>query len=202
MTVYVESNFVLEIALGQEQSEAAAAILSRAERGEIELAIPSFALSEPFSTVMHRSRSRKKLSNELKDHVRDLNRSIPHQPDAAVIEPVAELLLQANRRESQSLVATVERLFACATVIQLDVSIYRHAMRYVAQYGLSEQDAIILASVVSHLRETSSLEPHFFISRNWTDFANPLILDELDQLGCTFVANFREGAVRLEQPGV
>ena len=51
MTVFVESNFVLEIALGQEQAAAAEAILQLAEHGTLNLRIPAFALSEPFSTV-------------------------------------------------------------------------------------------------------------------------------------------------------
>jgi len=42
LTVYVESNFVLEAALGQEQLEAAEALLALAERGAIKLAyVPS-----------------------------------------------------------------------------------------------------------------------------------------------------------------
>lgn len=54
MIVYVESNFVLELALGQEQAAFADAILNAAEAKKIELAFPSFALSDPFATVMHR----------------------------------------------------------------------------------------------------------------------------------------------------
>lgn len=120
MTVYVESSFVLEMALGQEQSEAAEAILARAERGEVELAVPSFALSEPFSTVTHRMRSRRRLSNDLSDQVRDLNRSLPHRQDAAALEPLTDLtdlLVQVGQRETHSLIATVERLLAVATII-------------------------------------------------------------------------------------
>lgn len=65
MIVYVETNFVLEVALGQEQAEAAAEILNRAEGGEIELAIPYLSLVEPFSTVTKRHRDRKHLSSAL-----------------------------------------------------------------------------------------------------------------------------------------
>lgn len=48
MIVYVESNFVLELALGQEQSASAEAILALAEAKKIELVVLGFALSEPF----------------------------------------------------------------------------------------------------------------------------------------------------------
>jgi hypothetical protein len=50
--VYIESNFVLEIALEQEQSSAASSILSLAESRQIELAYSSFILSEPFASIL------------------------------------------------------------------------------------------------------------------------------------------------------
>jgi basic membrane lipoprotein Med (substrate-binding protein (PBP1-ABC) superfamily) len=51
MIIYVESNFALEIALGQEQSASAEAILSLAEQGKIALVFPGFALNEPLTTL-------------------------------------------------------------------------------------------------------------------------------------------------------
>lgn len=42
MIVYVESNFILEIALEQNQAIAAEAILALAENGSITLALPAF----------------------------------------------------------------------------------------------------------------------------------------------------------------
>ena len=49
MIVYVESNFVLELALGQEGSVSAESILILAEQGDIEIVFSSFAISEPFA---------------------------------------------------------------------------------------------------------------------------------------------------------
>jgi hypothetical protein len=43
MTVYVESNFVLEQALQQEQSESCDAIVNLAATGDISLVIPAFS---------------------------------------------------------------------------------------------------------------------------------------------------------------
>jgi len=47
MIVYVESNFILEMVLGQKYASAIESILQLAERGKIELTFPSFALCEP-----------------------------------------------------------------------------------------------------------------------------------------------------------
>jgi hypothetical protein len=62
MIVYVESNFVLEIALGQEQATSAEALLAFSESRSIELVLPSLTLTEPFSTVTHRDCDRRKLA--------------------------------------------------------------------------------------------------------------------------------------------
>ena len=52
MIVYIEFNWLLEIALEQEQSSAARSIISLAESHQIELAYPSFALGESLENIM------------------------------------------------------------------------------------------------------------------------------------------------------
>jgi hypothetical protein len=47
MNVYVESNFVLEHALEQEDCDSCAEIIRLAAAGELTLIIPAFSLAEP-----------------------------------------------------------------------------------------------------------------------------------------------------------
>lgn len=190
MTIYVETNFLLEVALGQEQAEAAGEILAHAERGEFELAVPAFSLAEPFSTVTHRHRDRRQLASALSVQAKDLLRSAPHQQDALSLEPLVGVLVQIGRRETDRLVSTVERLLTVATIVQVDLPIFQNAMRYRATHELSEQDAIIYAAIVSHLAGISDTGPHYFVSKNSKDFNIPGIAQELSQLACTFVADF------------
>ena len=49
MIVYVESNFILELAYLQEDHENCGRILKLAEAGKIQLILPAFAIAEPFS---------------------------------------------------------------------------------------------------------------------------------------------------------
>lgn len=67
MIVFVESNFVLEIALLQEESDHAAAILDLALRGRVDLRIPSLALCEPFTTLTRRRLERDSLLRSVED---------------------------------------------------------------------------------------------------------------------------------------
>lgn len=107
MTVFIESNFVLEIALGQEQSASAAAILQLAERTRLDLVIPTFALSEPFATITQRGRARRRLIHQLNTQLNELARSHPHQEDVSRLRPMPGLLAQVEKREMDLLTSTV-----------------------------------------------------------------------------------------------
>ena len=78
MVVFVESNFVLELALGQEQAVATEAILQFAEQGKCVLVLPAIALSEPFSKVAYRSVERDRISTGRQQQLQELKRSVPH----------------------------------------------------------------------------------------------------------------------------
>lgn len=199
MTVYVESNFVLELALGQEQAPAAQAILERAERGEITLALPAFSLSEPFSTVTQRSRNLRRLARQLGSQLQELARSYPHEADVHTLESASTVFASVERRELQRLTTTVGRLLSVATIIPLNLSTYTEAMSVIERIALSPQDALIYAAVLEHLRVSQLSGPHLFISRNAKDFADLRIASELDALDCEFLGSFNEGALRLQR---
>lgn len=58
MNVYVESGFVLTLALQQDDHQAAHRVLELTQQRRITLKIPSFSLSEPFATVQYRANKR------------------------------------------------------------------------------------------------------------------------------------------------
>ncbi len=77
MTVYVESNFVLEQALQQEQRDACDEILNLATSGAVFLVVPAFSLAEPHQVLALKEKARNRLSNELQTHISELGRSKP-----------------------------------------------------------------------------------------------------------------------------
>jgi hypothetical protein len=79
MIAYVESNFVLELALEQEQYRAATAIRGWAADRKITLAIPALALVEPFWAVIRNQRELEILAEHLETWVRQLKRSREHR---------------------------------------------------------------------------------------------------------------------------
>jgi hypothetical protein len=60
--LYVETNFVLEMVLGQEQVGACERILSAMEIGAVELVLPAFSVMEPYRRLAARAHDRKNLT--------------------------------------------------------------------------------------------------------------------------------------------
>jgi predicted nucleic acid-binding protein len=73
--VLAESNFVLEIALRQEQFEHAQRILRLAEERQLRLVVPACSLIEPYQTLIRRRSERKEFSRRLQAEIKLLQRS-------------------------------------------------------------------------------------------------------------------------------
>lgn len=193
MIVYVESNFVLELALEQEQAQYAEAIFGLAEQSSLTLVIPSFALSEPFSTIELRKRNRERLSAELAGQLRQLRRSALHRDLVARSEPAVLSLGESYEREKASLQAVVRRIAACGSVIALDTAVFQQATRHQGQYGLSPPDAIIYASVLAHVQQAPSAEPKYLVSKD-KGFNDPGLIAQLRSYNCHFSGDFQVAA--------
>jgi predicted nucleic acid-binding protein len=191
MTVYAESNFVLEIALGQEQASAAEAILERAERGEFTLALPAFSLGEPFATIRRRSNQSQRLGHDLRMHLNELSRSGPHQGDVRQLQSISAVLESIERRELERLAATVRRLLSVAATIPMDATTCAEALLVMDRLGLDHQDAVVYASIHHHIGISNHRGPHYFVCKD-KDFDIPQIQDELRSLRCELVTRFHE----------
>jgi hypothetical protein len=73
----------------------------------------------------------------------------------------------------------VSELIQTAEVIPLDALVLRSAAEMEILYGLSGQDAIVLASVVGHLQANAPFES-CFLNRNSKDFDDPDIRETLE----------------------
>ncbi|HZZ29080.1 MAG TPA: hypothetical protein VFE46_13865 [Pirellulales bacterium] len=144
MRLYLESNFVLELALQQQESNQAEQLLALAEKGTIELAIPVFALCEPFSTISQRSRNRQRLISQLSVELQDLQRSWLHVPLTKKVEMVASQLAAIEQSERNQLEKTISRLINVGRSIPLTELEFAEALLQESRHGLSPQDAIIL----------------------------------------------------------
>lgn len=61
MNIYAETNFILEIALEQEECDACAGILQLAASGRAKVIIPAFSLAEPWQAISSKAKVRARL---------------------------------------------------------------------------------------------------------------------------------------------
>ncbi len=192
MNVYVESNFVLEHALEQEEFDACAEIIRLALAGELRLVIPAFSLAEPYQAIFGKAKTRSRLGEDLRMHLGELGRSRPHREIPASFDALAAALIASAQFEREGVRRTVAALLQASEIIPLDAGILRAAAAIELDYDLSGQDSIVLASVLAHLNTTTQAGS-CFPNRNSRDFDDPDIRERLEELGCKFFAKFAPG---------
>ncbi len=192
MIVYVESNFVLELAFLQEEHESCLELLSLSESGDICLVLPAFSIGEPYEAWVRRSKQRRGLHEQLITAIHELSRSRPYQGSSDEFQELTDLLLRSDEEEKRRLDDTLQRILQTVGVIPIGLSIIRAAITFQESRSLSPQDSIVYASILDHLT-TASEELRCFITKNSKDFANPDIENELTTHHCQFLTKFADG---------
>lgn len=198
MIAYVESNFVLELALRQEEHEACQQILRRAETGQVQLVVPAFSLVEPYETWHRRAREREDLRDRLESELRQLSRSERYAQVLEGSTRITGLLTRSLDEDKKRVDEVCRRLTSVATVVNLDDHAVDRSLDLQDTRDLSPQDAFVYASVVSHLQTMTPEEPKIFVTRDPDDFATPEIEDDLEKFGASLMPSFSDAARYLE----
>src|SRR5438552_5965832 len=127
MNVYVESNFVLEHALEQEECDSCAAIIQLAFDGRLRLVIPAFSLAEPHQAISGKAKARSRLGDDLRRHLGELGRSRPHREIPATFDALAAALIASAQFKREGVRRAISDLLRTAEVIPLDARILRSA---------------------------------------------------------------------------
>lgn len=192
MNIYVETNFVLELALVQEQHASCEAILALCETGSAKLALPAFCIAESYETLIRRAHRRTQIANDLAAELRQLGRSRPYRHEMDAFQSMTGLLARSLQEEDRRLVDALEQILSVASIIALEASIVLGAADYRDRYKFQPQDAIVYSSVLSHLSLTGNSES-CFINRNSRDFDDPDIVQSLESRNCRMLFSFEDG---------
>jgi len=197
--LYVETNFILELAYVQETSSSCEQILRWAETGELELVVPLFSAIEARMSWQSSVKRRNRLLSDVRSELRQLSRSRPLQDVTEESKAFVGSLIDSAQADRERLEETVSNLLKYATVIPVTPDIVTGALSYETELGLSAQDATVYASVLRHLTTMGENEvDRLFITTNANDFAVPNIEDELARHNCKLLTRFdsAEGYVR------
>lgn len=192
INLYVESNFVLELALMQKESASCENLLSLCQAGPAVLLIPAVSLVEPYETVVRRGKDRKAVSQQVTYELSQLARSKPYQVEVASLQGISRLLNRSGAEERQRLYDTRRRLLQIAEIIPLSGEVLAAAAVAQLKLNLSPPDAIVYTSVIHHLSLNQAAKK-CFLNRNSHDFSNPEIVDTLNTSGCKMLFSFEKG---------
>jgi predicted nucleic acid-binding protein len=192
VNVYVESNFVLELLLLQEQHASCEQVLRLSEIGSVYLVIPAYSIAEPYETLVRRHKQRKRMKAELDDELRQLARTTAYAQRLSGFQNLTVLLIDSADEEAKRLEEVQVRLLKAGEVIPLEALTLTSATQYQRIHGLSPQDAIVYASVLSHLKQHGTSQS-CFLNRNSKDFDDPDLVEELNANKCKLLAQFDAG---------
>ena len=192
MNVYVESNFVLELALLQKQSSSCEEILSLSEDGRIRLVVPAYSLIEPYETLIRKQKERKRLERRLNAELDQIARTEEHRSQLDGFRDITALLIRAIDEDTKRLNAVRSRLLESACVIPMDASILSAAQASEREQNLSPQDAHIYSTVLGHLKRAQR-RVSCFLNKDRKDFDEPDIVDRLTQYSCKLLPRFDSG---------
>jgi predicted nucleic acid-binding protein len=192
VNIYVETNFVLELTFEQEQCSTCEQILQLCEAGKAKLIIPAYSLAEPHEKLSRQARNRRELQQSLDAELRQLLRTTSYASRIKSIQDIASLMIQSNEEERHRFIQCRNRLFKVGEIVALDTNILSEAASSETTYDLTPQDALVYASVITHLRQDLP-EQACFLNRNSKDFDTPDIIDELRQLHCRMIPRFDRG---------
>lgn len=204
MRAYVETNFVLELALQQEQHDACEAILQLAEAQGIALLLPACSAAEASTTLRRRKGERQTFLNQLAPHLREVERMRGHASEVAKARASMQALLLDTSQDAierhDSLIRRLQRSIQFLPLSGADITA---AQALMASYDLQVPDALVLAAVLAdpELGRASSC----FLNKNTKDFDDPRIKALLKSKNCTLLGNFESGLqyiqARRSQPG-
>ena len=189
MIVYVETNFLLELAYLQESCESCEEILQLAESRSISLVLPAFCISEAYLTWRRKNNERQKFHTQLQTYLQELSRSAPFRGLADQYREVMTALIAGSEESRDRLVAAIGRVEAAGETIPLTATVIYIAGSYEDAYALSPQDALVLASVKVDAEQRSGSQ--CFVTRD-RGFDKQKIREELrnERSECKVIFSF------------
>jgi predicted nucleic acid-binding protein len=195
---YIESSWVVRVALGQEGADDARALLGAAQNEEMELVIPVFSLCEPYSTVTALARGRRRSFRPVEDQLRDIERTRENQEIVEGLRARLADVVALDQRQMDALEAIARDLVGVATVLPFSTSTHEHAAQHQGDHGLEPADSIIYAMILDDLADRDPAIEKFFVTTNWKDFDTPEIRQQLAAYGCDLLIDFTQARQRVE----
>jgi hypothetical protein len=188
LIVYVETNFVLELAYLRPTSDSCHHLLALARDGKIVIVVPTFALIEARIAWQRNVKRRNRLHSEVRAELGELSRSSPLNDIALQSQAFVTALVDTADQDRRRLESATDALLTHTTVLPTEPAIVSQAYEAEPLLGLSPQDAVIYVTVLDHAARNEG--PKLFVTQNANDFRVPEIEAELARHGCKLLVTF------------
>ena len=189
MIVYVETNFILELAYVRPTSDNCQNLLNLARAKRITLVVPAFSLVEARLAWQRSVRRRNRLHAEVRTELGELSRSRPLTNIAAQSQAFVAALIDTAQQDRARLERAIEDTSDVGTVLSTQTAVVHRAFEIEQSLGLSPQDSLVYATVLDHAKSLES-EPKVFVTQNANDFRIPTVEDELAHYNCKLLVAF------------
>ena len=190
MIVYVETNFLLELAYLQERCESCQSIMNLANRRRITLVLPSFAAAEARATSVRRSSEWTAFQTKLQTNIRQLARSEPFRNLEQESKDLVAAFTTGVEEARDRLERAIDVIKEHGVIVPLTSDILFPAAVFERFYSLSPADALVLASVVEHASTTD--EQKCFLTQDAKGFDREKIYPLLSTHRCKVIVNFAD----------
>jgi predicted nucleic acid-binding protein len=189
LIVYVETNFVLELAYLRPTSDSCERLIDLARQKAISIVIPAFALMEARLAWQGIVKRRSRLHADVRTELAELARSRPLVGIGEQSQTFVAALIETAQVDRSRLESAIGSLAAHARIIPMEGETVSSALSIEQRLGLSPPDSLIYASVLHHMKD-AGVDAKLFVTQNARDFAIPSIEDELASHGCKLLTAF------------
>ena len=191
MRVYAETNFVLEVALEQEELSACKSLIEDAGSRRISLVVPAFSVFEPYYKIAGNGKRRRDLAQQVDTQAREFGRTRGFEQSSKQLRELIQVFAKSEDDEQQRFTAAITSVLEVGELIALTGEVVNRAVSEVLKrLDLQLPDAIVYASILQHI-ESSDRDDTCFVTKNSKDFADPDIEAELAAIRCKIRFGFQ-----------
>jgi hypothetical protein len=153
--------------------------------------LPAYSIIEPYEVIIRRRKARAQVHDTLIRETKEITRSSPFEESAKQLAQLTGLLIQVGESEQNELRKIISQLLQVASIIDLNAAILRQSLAFQDDLGLSTQDSVVFAAVMTELEQRGG--PACFITTNSKVFSAPGIAEALEPYDCKLLFDFENG---------
>ncbi len=195
MIVYVETNFILELALRQEQHAACRNLLNlvAGHPGSLEIALPTYCVGEALEAWGRKRKERLEAHETALRTMDQVARSAPYRAKSKETRRrLNALIVSSTESQERELDRILEEVTRTARLLPVTTTTPAEAQRLRKSRSFRRsQDAMVYAAVLSDLGHRRGSGHACFVTRDRRDFhTNPDVRDDLRTAGCALLSRF------------